>query len=46
MPIGGGGTDLPGFYGRYGSFFISAAIDYYIYIAIKRRPIKGIRLVY
>ena len=46
MPIGGGGTDLPGFYEKYGSFFISAAIDYYIYIAVKRRPIKGIRLGY
>lgn len=46
MPLGGGGTDLPGFYQRYGSFFISAAIDYYIYITVKRRPIQGIRLGY
>lgn len=46
MPIGGGGTDLPGFYERFGSFFISAAVDYYMYIAVKRRPIKGIRLAY
>lgn len=46
MPIGGGGTDLPGFYEKYGSFFISAAIDYYMYIAVKRRPIKGIKVAY
>lgn len=46
IPLGGGGTDLPGFYEKYGSFFISAAIDHYIYIAVKRRPIQGIRLVY
>lgn len=46
MPIGGGGTDLPGFYERFGSFFISAAIDYYMYIAVKRRPIQGIRIAY
>lgn len=46
MPIGGGGTDLPGFYEKHGSFFISAAIDYYIYLAVKRRPIQGIRLGY
>ncbi len=46
MPIAGGGTDLPGFYEKYGSFFISAAIDYYVYLAVKYRPIKGIRVAY
>lgn len=46
IPIAGGGTDLPGFYEKYGSFFISAAIDYYVYLAVKYRPIKGIRLAY
>ncbi|MBI3385279.1 galactokinase [Candidatus Gottesmanbacteria bacterium] len=46
MPIAGGGTDLPDFYEKYGSFFISAAIDYYVYLAVKYRPIKGIRLAY
>lgn len=46
IPLGGGGTDLPAFYKKYGSFFISAAIDYYIYIAVKHRPIQGIRLAY
>lgn len=44
IPIAGGGTDLPEFYEKYGSFFISAAIDYYTYIVVKRRPIRGIRL--
>ncbi len=46
IPLGGGGTDLPSFYKKHGSFFMSAAIDYYIYLAVKRRPIKGIRLAY
>jgi len=46
IPLGGGGTDLPEFYRKHGSFFMSAAIDYYIYIAVKRRPIKSIRLAY
>src|SRR6266480_3273768 len=46
IPLGGGGTDLPGFYEKYGSFFISAGIDYYIYIAVKQRPISSIRLSY
>ena len=31
---GGGGTDLPSYYERYGSMFISAAIDKYVYISL------------
>lgn len=46
IPLGGGGTDLPGFYQKHGSFFISAAIDYYVYIAVKYLPINVIRLAY
>lgn len=46
IPLGGGGTDLPGFYEKYGSFFISAAIDYYTYLAVKYRPIQGFRVSY
>src|SRR3989338_2989854 len=46
IPLGGGGTDLPGFYEKYGSFFISAAIDYYTYLAVKYRPILGFRVSY
>ena len=46
FPLGVGGTDLPGFYEKYGSFFLSAAIDHYIYIAVKHRPIQSIRLGY
>lgn len=36
ISLGGGGTDLPSFYRRYGGVVISAAIDKYIYIAINR----------
>lgn len=46
IPLAGGGTDLPGYYKNFGSFFISAAIDYYIYIVVKKRPMHGIRLAY
>lgn len=46
IPIAGGGTDLPGFYEKYGSFFISAAVDYYVYLAVKYLPIKIIRVAY
>lgn len=36
ISIGGGGTDLPSYYERYGGFVISAAINKHIYIAINR----------
>ena len=36
ISIGGGGTDLPSYYGRFGGFVISAAITKYIYIAVNR----------
>lgn len=32
--LGGGGTDLPSYYKQFGSFFISAAIDKYVYISL------------
>lgn len=34
--LGGGGTDLPTYYSRYGGFVLSAAIDKYMFIAINR----------
>ena len=34
--LGGGGTDLPSYYSRYGGFVFSAAIDKYMYIAVNR----------
>jgi D-glycero-alpha-D-manno-heptose-7-phosphate kinase len=34
ISIGGGGTDLPSYYQEFGSTFISAAIDKYIYISV------------
>jgi D-glycero-alpha-D-manno-heptose-7-phosphate kinase len=36
ISIGGGGSDLPSYYERFGSFFISAAIDKYIFIGINK----------
>ena len=36
ISIGGGGSDLPSYYEKFGSFFISAAIDKYIYISINK----------
>ena len=36
ISIGGGGTDLPSYYKRFGGCVISAAIDKYIFIAVNR----------
>lgn len=36
IPLGGGGTDLPSYYARFGGFFISAAIDKYVYVTVNR----------
>jgi len=36
IPLGGGGTDLPSYYSKYGGFVLSAAIDKYVYICINR----------
>jgi D-glycero-alpha-D-manno-heptose-7-phosphate kinase len=36
IPLGGGGTDLPSYYSRFGGFFVSAAIDKYVYVSVNR----------
>jgi D-glycero-alpha-D-manno-heptose-7-phosphate kinase len=36
ISLGGGGTDLPSYYRRFGSVVVSAAITKYVYIAINR----------
>lgn len=36
LPIGGGGTDLPSYYRQHGGFFVSAAIDKYVYVSVNR----------
>jgi D-glycero-alpha-D-manno-heptose-7-phosphate kinase len=32
ISLGGGGTDLPSYYGEHGGFFVSGAIDKYVYM--------------
>ena len=34
ITLGGGGTDLPSYYERFGGFLIAAAIDKYVYITL------------
>jgi D-glycero-alpha-D-manno-heptose-7-phosphate kinase len=46
LPLGGGGTDLPSYYKRYGGFFVSGAIEKYMHIALNRRFEEGFRVSY
>jgi D-glycero-alpha-D-manno-heptose-7-phosphate kinase len=36
ISLGGGGTDLPSYYRRFGGFVVSAAINKYVYISVNR----------
>jgi D-glycero-alpha-D-manno-heptose-7-phosphate kinase len=36
ISLGGGGTDLPSYYRRFGGMVVSAAIDKYVYVGINR----------
>lgn len=36
IPLGGGGTDLPSYYSKFGGFIFSAAINKYMFIYINR----------
>jgi D-glycero-alpha-D-manno-heptose-7-phosphate kinase len=46
ITLGGGGTDIPSYYEKYGGFLISAAIDKYMYITVNKRFENEIRLSY
>lgn len=47
IPLGGGGTDLPSYYQKYGGELTSVAIDKYAYVVVNRQVIdKKIRVKY
>lgn len=46
ITLGGGGTDLPSYYGKYGGYLIAAAIDKYVYIAINSAFTEDLILKY
>ena len=46
ISIGGGGTDIPSYYKKKGGFFISAAINKYVFVTITEPFEKGIYLKY
>jgi D-glycero-alpha-D-manno-heptose-7-phosphate kinase len=45
-PLGGGGTDLASYYSKFGGFFVTAGIDKYNYLAVKKRFENGFRISY
>jgi D-glycero-alpha-D-manno-heptose-7-phosphate kinase len=46
VSLGGGGTDLPSYYEKYGGFLVTAAIDKYVYVSVTRPFARGIYLKY
>lgn len=46
ITLGGGGTDLPSYYRKYGGSLIAAAIDKYVYVTVMRPFVPGIYLKY
>jgi D-glycero-alpha-D-manno-heptose-7-phosphate kinase len=46
ISIGGGGTDLPSYYRRYGGFLIAMAIRKHVYVSLQRRFDPGYLLKY
>jgi D-glycero-alpha-D-manno-heptose-7-phosphate kinase len=46
ITFGGGGTDLPSYYGDHEGFLVAAAIDKYVYVTVTRPFSPGIYLKY
>jgi D-glycero-alpha-D-manno-heptose-7-phosphate kinase len=46
ITLGGGGTDLPSYYGDHEGFLVAAAIDKYVYVTVMRPFSPGIYLKY
>ena len=46
VSLGGGGTDLPSYYSKYGGFLIAGAINKYVYITVHQTFQPGIILKY
>jgi len=47
LPLGGGSTDLPAYYEKYGGFIFSVTINLYMYLGLNRPPADDlIRLKY
>jgi D-glycero-alpha-D-manno-heptose-7-phosphate kinase len=46
VTLGGGGTDLPSYYEKFGGFLIAAAIDRYVYITLHETFAPGLIIKY
>jgi D-glycero-alpha-D-manno-heptose-7-phosphate kinase len=46
ISLGGGGTDLPSYYQRFGGFLIAAAIDKYVYITLHETFVPDLIIKY
>jgi D-glycero-alpha-D-manno-heptose-7-phosphate kinase len=46
VTLGGGGTDLPSYYEKFGGFLIAAAIDKYVYITVHETFVPDLILKY
>lgn len=46
ITLGGGGTDMPSYYKKYGGFLISGAIDKHVYVGANRQFYDNISLKY
>jgi D-glycero-alpha-D-manno-heptose-7-phosphate kinase len=46
LSLGGGGTDLPSYYRRFGGFFLAGALNSYMHIIVNDRFEPGIRVSY
>src|ERR1700677_3076869 len=46
ISLGGGGTDLPSYYEKFGGFLIAAAIDRYVYITLHQTFVPDLIVKY
>jgi len=46
LPLGGGGTDLPSYYSKYGGSLLSVAINKYVYVVLNKNFDKTIKASY
>ena len=46
ISLGGGGTDLPSYYERFGGFLVTAAIDKYVYITLHETFVPDLIIKY
>ena len=42
ITLGGGGTDLPAYYSKYGGFIFSAGIDKYMFVDVNRPAVDDL----